>query len=160
MRLQFADPSDHPLVGSLPFSVDLEAWDLPHMHGVLGLHRHVVRLVELGEEGHRVSYVVKELPDHLVQREYRLLRSLAEDHLPTVLVVAGITERTGGRDGLLITRHLGVDAELAMRAAAGKFRRRFEAVEVLAAERGVDVAAADLATLDALWDEVKTTELH
>ncbi len=59
-----------------------------------------------------------------------------------------------------VARHLGVDAELAMRAAAGKFRRRFEAVEVLAAERGVDVAAADLATLDALWDEVKTTELH
>jgi hypothetical protein len=106
MRLQFADPSDHPLVGSLPFATDLEAWELPHLHGVLGLHRHVVRLVELGEEGHRVSYVAKELPDHLVQREYRLLRSLAEDHLPTVLVVAAVTERTGGRDGLLITRHL------------------------------------------------------
>ena len=36
-----------------------------------------------------------------------------------------------------------------------KFRRRFEAVEALAAERGVDLRAADLATLDALWDEVK-----
>ena len=30
-------------------SIDLDDWDLPHMHGVLGLHRHVVRLVELGE---------------------------------------------------------------------------------------------------------------
>ena len=59
-----------------------------------------------------------------------------------------------------VARHLGVDAELAMRAAAGKFRRRFEAVEVLAAERGVDLARADLTTLDALWDEVKTTEPH
>lgn len=106
MRLQFADPSDHPLVGGLPFATDLDDWNLPHTHGVLGLHRHVVRLVELGEEHQRVSYVVKELPDHLARREYRLLRSLAEDRLPTVLVVAVVTERTGGRDGLLITRHL------------------------------------------------------
>ncbi len=37
-----------------------------------------------------------------------------------------------------VARHLGVDAELALRAAAAKFRRRFEAVEALAAERGID----------------------
>ena len=74
MRLQFADPADHPHLGSLPFATDLEAWELPHMHGVLGLHRHVVRLVELGVDGDRTSYVVKELPDHLARREYRLQR--------------------------------------------------------------------------------------
>jgi tetrapyrrole methylase family protein/MazG family protein len=55
-------------------------------------------------------------------------------------------------------RHAGVDAELALRRAAAKFRRRFEAVEALATGRGVDLAAAGLATLDALWDEVKSTE--
>jgi tetrapyrrole methylase family protein / MazG family protein len=55
-------------------------------------------------------------------------------------------------------RHAGVDAELALRRAAAKFRRRFEAVEALATARGVDLAAAGLATLDALWDEVKATE--
>jgi hypothetical protein len=76
MRLQFADPSDHPHLGSLPFATDLADWDLPHMHGVLGLHRHVVRLVELGVDADRTSYVVKELPDHLARREYRLLREL------------------------------------------------------------------------------------
>ena len=54
-----------------------------------------------------------------------------------------------------VARHLGVDPELALRAAAGKFRRRFEAVEVLAAGRDIDLRAADLTTLDALWDEVK-----
>ncbi len=106
MRLQFADPADHPHVTGLPFATDLEDWNLPHMHGVLGLHRHVVRLVELGDESDRVSYVVKQLPDPLALREYRLLRSLAEDRLPTVTVVAAVTERSGGRDGLLITRHL------------------------------------------------------
>jgi len=106
MRLQFADPSDHPHLGLLPFATDLDDWDLPHMHGVLGLHRHVVRLVELGPDGRRTSYVVKELPDHLAQREYRLLRELADDRLPTAVVVAVVTGRTGDRDGLLITRHL------------------------------------------------------
>jgi tetrapyrrole methylase family protein/MazG family protein len=57
-----------------------------------------------------------------------------------------------------VARHAHVDAELAAREAAGKFRRRFEAVEVLAAARGVDLHATDLATLDALWDEVKAGE--
>jgi tetrapyrrole methylase family protein/MazG family protein len=54
-----------------------------------------------------------------------------------------------------LARHLGLDAEGALRAAGAKFRRRFHAVERLAAERGVDLSAGDLATLDALWDEVK-----
>jgi hypothetical protein len=106
MRLQFADPSDHPHLGTLPFATDLADWDLPHLHGVLGLHRHVVRLVELGDDARRASYVVKELPDHLAEREYRLLRGLAADRVPTAVAVAVVTDRTGHRDGLLITRHL------------------------------------------------------
>ena len=65
VRLQLADPADHPDVGTLPFGVDLDDWNLPHIHPVLGLHRHVVKLVELGVDGNRTSYVVKELPDHL-----------------------------------------------------------------------------------------------
>jgi tetrapyrrole methylase family protein/MazG family protein len=36
--------------------------------------------------------------------------------------------------------------------------RRFEGVELLARARDVDLHAADLATLDALWDEVKLAE--
>ncbi len=54
-----------------------------------------------------------------------------------------------------VARHLGVDPELALRQAAVKFKRRFEAVEALAADRGVDLHDTDLATLDALWDDVK-----
>src|SRR4051794_3331510 len=103
MRLQFADPSDHPHLGMLPFATDLDAWDLPHMHGVLGLHRHVVRLVEVGDAGRRVSYVVKELPDRLATREYRLLRELADERVPTAVAVAVVTGRSGDRDGLLVT---------------------------------------------------------
>jgi tetrapyrrole methylase family protein/MazG family protein len=54
-----------------------------------------------------------------------------------------------------VARHLAVDPELALRAATDKFRSRFEGVEQLAMQRGIDLRAADLATLDALWDEVK-----
>ncbi|MGB3735318.1 MAG: DUF4032 domain-containing protein [Ilumatobacter sp.] len=102
MRLQIATPSEHPNIASLPFTERLEAWDLPHMHGVLGLHRHVVRLIEL--DG--TSYVIKELPDDLVAREYRLLRELADAGLPTAEVVAAVTGKLDGVDGMLVTRHL------------------------------------------------------
>lgn len=100
MRLQLSDPAENPDLAVLPFTEDLDDWALPDVHPVPGLHRHVVKLVELGEPPRRRSYVVKELPDHLVLREYRLLRSLAEDELPTVTVVAAATERTDERDGL------------------------------------------------------------
>ncbi|WP_040491025.1 DUF4032 domain-containing protein [Ilumatobacter nonamiensis] len=102
MRLQIANPSAHPNIGQLPFAERLADWDRPHMHGVLGLHRHVVRLIEL--DG--TSYVIKELPDNLVQREYRLLRELDELGLPTAEVVAAVTEKPDSVDGLLVTRHI------------------------------------------------------
>jgi tetrapyrrole methylase family protein / MazG family protein len=55
-----------------------------------------------------------------------------------------------------VARHLRVDPEAALRAATQKFRSRFEQVEQIARERGVELHGTDLATLDALWDEVKT----
>ncbi|MFK8023314.1 MAG: nucleoside triphosphate pyrophosphohydrolase [Ilumatobacter sp.] len=54
-----------------------------------------------------------------------------------------------------VARHVGVDPELALRAATDKFRRRFEQVEALALERSIDLLAADLPVLDELWDEAK-----
>jgi tetrapyrrole methylase family protein/MazG family protein len=56
-----------------------------------------------------------------------------------------------------VARHLGVDAELALRKSADKFRQRFVVVEELAAQRGIDLTAATLEQLDALWDEAKTS---
>jgi tetrapyrrole methylase family protein / MazG family protein len=57
-----------------------------------------------------------------------------------------------------VARHLDVDPEACLRAASNKFRQRFEAVERLAGERQLDLHTAGLATLDALWDEVKADE--
>ena len=54
-----------------------------------------------------------------------------------------------------VARHLGVEPEAALRAATNKFRTRFEGVEQLARERGLELRSATLDQLDALWDEVK-----
>lgn len=56
-----------------------------------------------------------------------------------------------------VARHLGIDPEAALRAASTKFRSRFDEVERLAGERMIDMASADIAALDSLWDEVKST---
>ncbi|MGA1556297.1 MAG: DUF4032 domain-containing protein [Ilumatobacteraceae bacterium] len=105
MRVHVAHPAEHGMIATLPFTRPLETWQSPTVHEVLGLHRHIVKLVEFGD----ASYVVKELPDHLALREYRLLRELDELGLPTVDVVGVVTERRldgAPIDGMLVTRHL------------------------------------------------------
>ena len=57
-----------------------------------------------------------------------------------------------------VSRHLHVDPEAALREATVKFRRRFNAVESMAAERGAALADLGLAGMDALWEEVKASE--
>jgi ATP diphosphatase len=57
-----------------------------------------------------------------------------------------------------LARKLRVQPSVALDAANKKFRRRFEQVEALAAERDVDMTTAGLAKLDELWDEVKEGE--
>jgi nucleoside triphosphate diphosphatase len=54
-----------------------------------------------------------------------------------------------------LARKAGVQPGLALDRANRKFRQRFEEVERLAAERGIDVGSVGLQVLDALWDEVK-----
>ncbi len=53
-------------------------------------------------------------------------------------------------------RHLGVDAEEALRLANAKFERRFRAMERRAAERGLALKSLDAAAWDALWNEAKS----
>ena len=69
----------------------------------------------------------------------------------------GLADELG--DVLFVTvnlaRHLGVDAEEALRGATAKFRRRFGHVERAVAERGLEWAALDIPFLDALWNEAK-----
>jgi len=101
MRLQLVKAAEHGSVVNWPLDQPLSEWSIDGMQKVAGLHRHVVRMVE-GE----ISYVVKEIPDLLAEREWRLLRELAEAGLPTAEVIGVVTGRDDDADGLLITRHL------------------------------------------------------
>lgn len=55
-------------------------------------------------------------------------------------------------------RHLGVDPESALRAASGKFERRFAYIEQALSEQGVAIESAALAQMDQLWDAAKQRE--
>ncbi|NPA06169.1 MAG: nucleoside triphosphate pyrophosphohydrolase [Chloroflexi bacterium] len=57
-----------------------------------------------------------------------------------------------------LARHLGVDAESALREANQRFARRFREVERRALARGQELAHMSLEEMDALWDEAKREE--
>ncbi len=54
-----------------------------------------------------------------------------------------------------LARKLSVEPSAALERANAKFTRRFEQVEALAEERGIQIGRASLEELDKLWDEVK-----
>lgn len=95
----------HPNFLDLPWDQPLEEWDNDQMVDVArGVHRHVVRFLDY--DG--TLYALKELPPRLADREYRLLRKMAEESLP-VVEVAGVVHRGGagvGLEDVLITRYL------------------------------------------------------
>ena len=100
-RLQLKARTGHPDFLDLPWGQPLEEWESERLVRVVrGIGRHVVRFVDY--DG--AIYALKELPDELARREYRLLRELAAGELPVVEVV-GVLAREG-LETVLITRHL------------------------------------------------------
>lgn len=80
----------------------LEQWESDRLVDMpTGLHRHVVRFVEYD----RQIYALKELPQRLAEREYRLLRTMNERELPVVAAVA-LVDRRGDPQPVLVTRYL------------------------------------------------------
>ena len=57
-----------------------------------------------------------------------------------------------------VARHLRVDPNSRSAPRPTSSASDSKRVEALAAERSIDLRGADLVTLDALWDEVKSTE--
>ena len=57
-----------------------------------------------------------------------------------------------------LARHLGIDAEAALRSTNAKFERRFRRIEALLAERGKQAEDSDLEELDRLWNQAKAEE--
>jgi hypothetical protein len=97
----------HPTFLDLPLDFPLGSWDHERLvNPVRGLHRHVVVFVAYGDD----MYALKELPDRVAHREYRLLRELVERDVPTVDAIGTITGRTDDDgnplEGILITKHL------------------------------------------------------
>ena len=87
---------------------------------------------------------VGELRAALVQGEEPAVRAEFGDFLFSVVNLA---------------RHLGLDAEGALRQASDKFERRFRAVEQALASRGRDMSQAGPAELDVEWEAVKRAEV-
>ena len=105
MRFVFTPPApDSAGLLTLPWTTPLEDWDDPRlvMPRGEGLHRHVVRFVSEGG----ALWVVKELPEHLARREYRLLRRLADLGIPAVEVLGLAVDRGRDMDAALVTRYL------------------------------------------------------
>lgn len=105
----------HPDFLDLPWHLPLEAWESERIVEVArGIHRHVVRFVNYDGQ----LFALKELPERIAEREYRLLRQLADAEIPVVEVIGIVGDRSSlpatpvypiamdELDAVLITRHL------------------------------------------------------
>ena len=120
MTFQLVATTGHQDLIDLPWHLPLAAWGPDITINVAhGLSRHVVRFVSCGG----VLYALKEVPEHIAEREYRLLRQLTEQSIPVVEAVGVVKDRPAGLppngksrrgaraaksalDAVLITRYL------------------------------------------------------
>jgi len=128
--------------------------DLPALHGA---HRLQDRAAGVGFDWPDASG-----PAEKVEEELREVRAELTAHPDeSVTESAARADRLEDELGDLLfaavnlCRKAGVHASVALDRANIKFARRFQSVEALARERGIDVSNAGLQVLDQLWDEVK-----
>ncbi|HZS24585.1 MAG TPA: DUF4032 domain-containing protein [Gaiellaceae bacterium] len=92
---------------ALPWGLPLEEWPAEQLvDAERGIGRHVVRFVELGGR----LFALKELPERLAAREYRLLTALEAEEVPAVEPIGVVDRRSvaGGAElpAILVTRYL------------------------------------------------------
>jgi Domain of unknown function (DUF4032)/Lipopolysaccharide kinase (Kdo/WaaP) family len=104
VQLQLVAKTGHPDFLDLPWGLPLEEWESERFVEVVrGIGRHVVRFVDYNG----ALYALKELPERLAWREYRLLGELADQSIPVVEVVGVVAHRaTEDEQAVLITRYL------------------------------------------------------
>jgi hypothetical protein len=108
VRFIFSPPADGAAeLLDLPWETPLAEWTDPRLVEIptAGIHRHVVRFVEASQG----IFVLKELPEDLARREYRVLRELADVSIPAVEVVGACLDRED-QDSILVTRYLAYSA--------------------------------------------------
>ena len=132
-----------------------------HLDGVPNALPALMRAYKLSKRAARAGFDF----EHPSQTADKVAEELAEvreaaDNNPQSQASQEIIEEIG--DLLFaaanLARKLDVDAEAALRAANGKFERRFRGMERLARERGLVFAALDLGEQEALWQSVKRSE--
>jgi hypothetical protein len=93
----------HPDFLDLPWDVPLVEWHHPRLVKMAhGISRHIVRFVRFDER----VYALKATSVEAAQTEYRMLRSLRDDHLPVVEPVGVVSDAPEADDAVLITRYL------------------------------------------------------
>jgi len=129
-----------------------------------GIPRSLPALTRAAKLGRRAARVGFDWGD-AQQVHAKVLEEVAEtqaavaavDHDPAADGRAAIAEELGDLLFAVVnwSRHLQVDPEQALRAANGKFERRFERMENLARERDLQLENLSAAEWDALWEEAK-----
>src|SRR5262245_51486853 len=89
-----------------------------------------------------------------------LEEAIADGHEPDGTASEEVTEEFGDLLFVManVARHLKIDPEAALRAANGKFVRRFQRIEALLAADGRTPSQSTLAEMDRLWDQAKEEE--
>jgi ATP diphosphatase len=143
-----------------------------HVSGTAGVLADVPRALpsltraqKLGKRAARVGFdwtdmrdVRAKISEELAELDEAALE--ARDHLPTEGPPAHLVEEMGDLLFAIANwgRHVGADAEGALRAANAKFERRFASMESLARERAVVLTDLTLEQWEALWQEAKVAE--
>ncbi|HZS09916.1 MAG TPA: nucleoside triphosphate pyrophosphohydrolase [Blastocatellia bacterium] len=116
---------------------------------LLEAHQLTTKAARVGFDWPRIEDVFDKLEEELqelraeIARPERNQQAVAEEVGDLLFVAANIA------------RQLGVEPEMALKAANRKFRRRFSYVEARLEEQGKSCSEASLEEMDAYWDEIR-----
>ncbi len=128
--------------------LDDVALGLPALMRALKLQKRAARVgFDWTEVEHVLAKLSEEVGELVEARDSLGAEKTAEEYGDLLFVMVNIG------------RHLGVDAEDALRGANDKFTRRFRWIEAELAKRGKSPRDSDLSEMDALWDAAKVEGL-
>ncbi|WP_339695826.1 nucleoside triphosphate pyrophosphohydrolase [Celeribacter baekdonensis] len=127
--------------------LDGVAMGLPALMRAQKLQKRAARVgFDWPDVSHVIDKIVEEAAELVEARDTKTQADVVEEFGDLLFVVVNLG------------RHLGVDAEEALRGCNAKFTRRFNAVEDALSTKGTSPQDSDLAEMDALWDAVKASE--